>query len=79
MNNTLVVKNIQGKEIEINVIDIIEDTELDKSYICYTTSEDDIVFISRLVETEDSYSLEDITEEEKKNIEAVMNEDVDGE
>ena len=28
MNNTLVVKNMDGKDIKINVVDIIEDTLL---------------------------------------------------
>lgn len=76
--NTLVVKNDEGQEITIEVLDIIEDTKTDKSYICYSLVDDEIVFISRLIEDEDSFSLEDVTEEEKKMVETIMLEE-DGE
>lgn len=77
MNNTLVVKNLDGREITINVIDIIEDTEKNKQFICYTIGDMEEVFISNLVETADSVSLETVTEEERKEIEAVLAEDIE--
>mgnify|MGYP003310268457 CR=1 FL=1 len=73
MENTLVVKNMDGQDIRINVIDIIEDTELNKEYICYTIEDMEDVYISLIEnETEDSYSLGAITEEEKAVIEQVL-------
>lgn len=73
MENTLVVKNMDGQDIRINVIDIIEDTELNKEYICYTIEDMEDVYISLIEnETEDSYSLGAITEEEKAAIEQVL-------
>ena len=77
MNNTLVVKNLDGREITINVIDIIEDTEKNKQFICYTIGDMEEVFISNLVETADSVSLETVTEEERKEIEAVLNQHIE--
>ena len=73
MENTLVVKNMDGQDIRINVIDIIEDTELNKEYICYTIEDMEDVYISLIEnETDDSYSLGAITEEEKAAIEQVL-------
>lgn len=79
MNNTLVVKNMDGKDIKINVIDIIEDTELNKEYICYSIEDMDNVFISHLVKDENGYKLETVTLEEKNNIEQVISQDISGE
>ncbi len=79
MNNTLVVKNMDGKDIKINVIDIIEDTELNKEYICYSIGDMDNVFVSRLVRNDTGYQLETVTLEEKNNIEQVMNQNIAGE
>lgn len=79
MNNTLVVKNMDGKDIKINVIDIIEDTKLDKQFICYSIDDMDNVFISSLVNDQDGYKLETVTLEEKNNIEQVMSQDITGE
>jgi hypothetical protein len=73
--NKLVVKNMDGNDITINVIDILENTETNKQFICYTIeglSETD-AFISTLEEKEDSYSLGEVTEEEKNEIEELMN------
>lgn len=79
MNNTLVVKNMDGKDIKINVIDIIEDTKLEKQFICYSIEDMDNVFISNLVKEQDGYKLETVTLEEKNNIEQVMSQDITGE
>ena len=77
MDNTLVVKNLDGKEITINVIDIIEDTEKNKQFICYTIGDMEEIFISNLVETEDSASLDIVTDEERQEIEAVLSQDLE--
>lgn len=79
MNNTLVVKNMDGKDIKINVIDIIEDTQLNKQYICYSIEDMDNIFVSNLIKNDDGYYLETVTEEEKNNIEQVMSQEIDGE
>jgi len=72
--NKLVVKNMDGNEITINVIDILENTDNNKQFICYTIEGiDGETFISTLDEKEDSYSLGDVTEEEKNEIEELMN------
>lgn len=79
MNNTLVVKNMDGKDIKINVIDIIEDTQLNKQYICYSIEDMDNIFVSNLIKNDDGYCLGTVTEEEKNNIEQVMSQEIDGE
>ena len=71
----LVVKNMDGEDVTINVIDILENSETKKQFICYTiegVSEDD-VFISTLEEKDDSFNLGEVTDEEKKEIEEIMN------
>ena len=77
MDNKLVVKNMDGNDLTIDVVDIIEDTETNINYICYTIDNLTDIFVSRLVENEDGYSLETVTEEEQKNIESVMSENVE--
>ena len=73
--NKLVVKNMDGNDITINVIDILENTENNKQFICYTiegVSEEE-VFVSTLEENENTYNLGEVTEEEQKEIEDLMN------
>lgn len=72
MNNRLTVRNLDGKQISIDVIDIIEDTQENKNYICYTIAGLEDVFISLLSYNNDSYTIDTVTEEEKKNIEQVL-------
>jgi len=73
--NKLVVKNMDGNDITINVIDILENTETNKQFICYTIEgiSGTDAFISTLEEKEDSYSLGEVTEEERNEIEELMN------
>lgn len=78
-NSKLKVKNLNGDDIEIDVIDIIEDQDNNKQYICYTTDDSEDVYVSCLEETEDSFSLTEITEEERSLIEEYMNMDIEGE
>lgn len=75
MDKTLVVKNNEGKDITINVIDIIEDTSTNKQYICYNFEGMEDVFVSNLVETADSFTLETVTEEEKRSIEELLSQE----
>lgn len=72
MNNSLTVKNLEGKTITINVVDIIEDTQENKNYICYTIADLEDIFISLLGYADDNYTLGTVTEEEKRNIEQVL-------
>lgn len=76
LNNKLVVKNEDGKEVTINVIDIIEDTVNNKQYICYNFEGMEDVFVSNLIENETSYTLETVSLDEKKAIENVLNQEV---
>lgn len=65
MKDTLVVKGLDGKDITLFVIDIIEDTMTNKQYMYYTIDGNDDVFVSGLVENNGTYSLEQVSEEEK--------------
>ena len=65
MKDTLVVKGLDGKHITLFVIDIIEDTMTNKQYMYYTIDGNDDVFVSGLVENNGTYSLEQVSEEEK--------------
>lgn len=69
MDDKLVIKNLDGEDLTIDVIDIIEDSENEKEFIIYKLPNMDEVYVSRLVETENNYTLEGVTEEEKKAIE----------
>ena len=75
----LKVKNLDGDEIEIDVIDIIENQDDNKQYICYTTDDSEDVYVSILEETDDSFTLSEITEEERILVEEYMNMNVEGE
>lgn len=77
--NKLKVKNLDGKEISIDVIDIIENQENGKQYICYSIDSLDDVFVSSLEETESTFSLGEVTEEERALVEEVMNKNFSGE
>ncbi len=77
MDNKLFVKNADGKEMTINVIDIIEDTDNHRQYVCYNLDGMEQIFISLLVETEDSFTLETVTEEEKVAVEQMLQETLD--
>ena len=71
----LVVKNLDGNDITINVIDILENTDTNKQFICYTIEglSDDEVFISSLEENENQFTLGEVTDEEKNEIEEMLN------
>ena len=71
----LVVKNLDGNDITLNVIDILENTDPNKQFICYTIEglSDDEVFISSLEENENQFTLGEVTDEEKNEIEEMLN------
>lgn len=79
MKNSLVVTNLEGKEVTINVIDIIENSENGKEYICYTIENLEQIFISTLEETESGYNLGMVTEEEKQIVEEVLKQNINKE
>ena len=74
-DNSLIIKNMDGTEIKINILDAVENPETNKKFICYTIENLSGKFISSLEETEDSFSLGEVTEEEREAIEnLIMNE-----
>ncbi len=79
MKNSLVVTNLDGKEVTINVIDIIENSENGKEYICYTIENLEQIFISTLEENESGYNLGMVTEEEKQIVEEVLKQNINKE
>lgn len=65
MDEQLIVKNADGKEETIQVIDIITDNETGKKYLFYTLLESDEIYASILRETEGAFVLESISDEEE--------------
>lgn len=63
MDNQLIVKNADGQEETIHVIDIITDNETGKKYLFYTRLESDEIYASILRETEGAFVLETITDD----------------
>lgn len=63
MNDQLVIKNPEGKDQVINVIDIVLDNETGKKYIFYTMDVSEEIYASILVENENSYIIQAITDE----------------
>lgn len=57
---TLIVTSENGEKVKLNVIDIIYIEELKKEYIVYTVGENDSVFASILNESEDSFEISTI-------------------
>lgn len=71
-DNKLIVKNLDGNNITINVIDIIENNDTGKKFICYNIENLNEVFISSLEENDESFSLGEVTDEEKNIIEEII-------
>lgn len=59
--------NLNGRDVTIDVIDIINSDEYQKEYVFYSIEDlkNDQVFVSILNEKEDSYSLDTIENEEE--------------
>lgn len=63
-DNKLLVTIEDGTQIEISVLDIVESEEFDKEFVLYTLGTDNqTVYASILNESEDSYSLDTITDQ----------------
>lgn len=65
MNEQLVIKNMDGKEENINVIDIVLDNETGKKYIFYTLTETEEIYAAILVERNDAFTIEAIVDEDE--------------
>ncbi len=63
-NNKLVVTAENGQDVTINVLDIIDSEEFDKTFMIYNIDgNNEAVFASILNEKEDTFSLDTITEQ----------------
>ncbi len=63
MDNQLIVKNADGKDEAIQVIDIITDNETGKKYLFYNMADSEEIYVSILRETEGAFVLETIVED----------------
>ena len=71
--NKLEVTIEDGTTVTVNVLDFVDSLEFGKTYIIYTVNDQsDTVFASILNETEDSYSLDTITD--PKELDFINNE-----
>lgn len=74
MNDQLVIKNSEGKDEIINVMDIVLDNETGKKYIFYTMAESEEIYAAILVENNNSFIIEAITDDaEFELVEEVLN------
>lgn len=73
VNNKLEVTIEDGTTVTVNVLDFVDSLEFGKTFIIYTVNnESDTIFASILNETEDSYSLDTITDQ--KELDFINNE-----
>ena len=73
IGNKLEVTIEDGTTVTVNVLDFVDSLEFGKTYIIYTVNDQsDTVFASILNETEDSYSLDTITD--PKELDFINNE-----
>ena len=73
ISNKLEVTIEDGTTVTVNVLDFVDSLEFGKTYIIYTINDQsDTVFASILNETEDSYSLDTITD--SKELDFINNE-----
>lgn len=62
-DNTLEVTIEDGTKVKVNVLDIVDSIEYNKTFIIYTVNDnEENIFASILNEKEDSYSLDTITD-----------------
>ena len=72
-NNKLKVTIEDGTTVDVNVLDIVDSLEFNKTFIIYTiNNEEDTIFSSILNETETTFSLDTITDH--KEIDFINNE-----
>lgn len=73
VSNKLEVTIEDGTTVSVNVLDFVDSLEFGKTYIIYTVNDQsDTIFASILNETEDSYSLDTITDQ--KELDFINNE-----
>lgn len=73
VSNKLEVTIEDGTTVTVNVLDFVDSLEFGKTYIIYTVNDkSDTIFASILNETEDSYSLDTITDQ--KELDFINNE-----
>ena len=67
--STKLTVKLNDKDVLIDVVDIIESEDYNKEYIVYTIDgmEEDQVFVSILNESEETYSLDTIEDDEEFN------------
>lgn len=70
-NDYLVVKNSDGMDINIKVLDVVEN-DLGDSYLYYEIEEIDGKFISLIEDNGNDYILKEITPEEKEIVEKAL-------
>lgn len=68
MNSELIVKNAEGKDQTISVVDIILDNETGKKYLFYNMAGSKDLYATILIESEASYILEAISDDEEWNL-----------
>lgn len=72
-NNKLKVTIEDGTTVDVNVLDIVDSLEFNKTFIIYTiNNEEDTIFSSILNEIETTFSLDTITDQ--KEIDFINNE-----
>ncbi|CCX36186.1 unknown [Clostridium sp. CAG:1000] len=72
-NNKLKVTIEDGSEVTVNVLDIIDSLEFNKTFMIYTVNDnDENIFASILNEKEETFSLDTITD--NKEIEYINSE-----
>lgn len=72
-NNKLKVNIEDGSEVTVNVLDIIDSLEFNKTFMIYTVNDnDENIFASILNEKEETFSLDTITD--NKEIEYINSE-----
>lgn len=62
-NSILRIKNNDGNDIEIEILDIINDENSSKDYMVYRIKDQEDVLISIINQTETSFSLDTIEDE----------------
>ena len=84
-NNKLEVTIEDGTTVTVNVLDIVDSLEFNKTYVIYTVNEEETtIFASILNEDEDTYTLETIINQREidfidKEIDRVVEELSEGE
>ncbi len=80
-NNTKLNVKLNEKDVTIDVLDIVQSEEYNKEYIVYTIDgmPEDQIFISILNETEETYTLDTIEDENEFNFvnELLLNQTLD--